>query len=145
MMCEVPKVEKSRLRESDRQIVHPKTHRSFATKILLSIAVAVCALTASTMTVEAQDFNHDKTDGKICGTVLLKTDHRALSQVAVRLISHAAGIFRSVLTDFAGRFEVRGLPRGTYDIVVDEPGYEPAQTSAQIDGSSSKLVLNAKS
>ena len=145
MLCELPKVEKSRPRASDRQIVLPNALRGFAEKTLLNIAFVVCALTASTMTVEAQDFNSDKTDGKICGTVLLKTDHRALSQVAVRLISHAAGIFRSVLTDFEGRFEVRGLPRGTYDIVVDEPGYEPAQTSAQTDGASSQLVLYVKS
>ncbi len=107
MLCELRNVEKSRLRASDRQIVLPNTHRSFAPKILLSIAVVVCALTASTMTVKAQDSNYDKPDGKIC--------------------------------------EVRGLPRGTYDIVVDEPGYEPAQTSAKIDGSSSELVLYVNS
>ena len=145
MLCELPKVEKSCLRATNRQIVLPNTRRSYAPKILLSIAVVVCALAASTMTVKAQDSNYDKPDGKICGTVLSKTDHRALSQVAVRLKSHAAGIFRSVLTDFEGRFEVRGLPRGTYDIVVDEPGYEPAQTSAQTDGASSQLVLYVKS
>jgi len=141
----LPNVEKSRLRASDRQIVLPNTLRSFAAKILLSFALVACALTASTTTVEAQDTNYGKPDGKICGTVLLKTDHRALGQVAVRLKSHAAGIFRSVLTDLEGRFEVRGLPRGTYDIVVDEPGYEPAQTSAQTDGASSQLVLYVKS
>ncbi len=145
MLCELPKVEKSCLRATNRQIVLPNTHRSYAPKVLLGIAVVVCALTASTMTVKAQDSNYDKPDGKICGTVLSKTDHRALSQVAVRLKSHAAGIFRSVLTDFEGRFEVRGLPRGTYDIVVDEPGYEPARTSAKIDGSSSELVLYVNS
>src|SRR5260370_2322677 len=145
MHGDYPTVEKSRLRASDCQIVLPNTLRSFAAKILLNIALVVCALTASTMTVEAQDFNSDKPDGKICGTVSLKTDHRAMSQVALKLKSHAAVIFRSVLTDFAGRFEVRGLPRGTYDIVVDEPGYEPAQTSAQTDGASSQLVLYVKS
>src|SRR5438093_12577087 len=33
-------------------------------------------------------------------------------------------------------FEVRSLPPSTYEIVVDEPGYEPAQASAQLDGRS---------
>jgi len=83
----------------------------------------------------------EQTDGKISGTVLLKASNRPASQVAVKLKSHAAGIFRSVLTDFAGHFEVRSLPPSTYEIVVDEPGYEPAQTSAQLDGSASNLVL----
>ncbi|HEV1994411.1 MAG TPA: tetratricopeptide repeat protein, partial [Candidatus Acidoferrum sp.] len=75
------------------------------------------------------------------GTVLLKAGNRPASQVAVKLKSHAAGIFRSILTDLEGHFEVRSLPPSTYEIVVDEPGYEPAQTSTQLDGSSSKLVL----
>jgi tetratricopeptide (TPR) repeat protein len=88
----------------------------------------------------AQD-SSDQTDGIISGTVLLKASNRPASQVAVRLKSHAAGIFRSVLTDLEGHFEVRSLPRSTYEIVVDEPGYEPTETSARLDGSSSSLVL----
>jgi len=94
---------------------------------------------------KAQVLNSEQMDGKISGTVLLKANNRPASQVAVKLKSHAAGIFRSILTDFEGHFEVRSLPPSTYEIVVDEPGYEPAQTSAQLDGSSSKLVLYLKS
>jgi tetratricopeptide (TPR) repeat protein len=90
---------------------------------------------------KAQVSNAEQTDGTISGTVLLKTSNRPARQVAVRLKSHAAGIFRSVLTDLEGHFEVRSLPPSTYEIVVDEPGYEPAQTSARLDGSSSQLVL----
>ena len=90
---------------------------------------------------DAQAPPAEQTEGKISGTVLLKAGNRPASQVAVKLKSHAAGIFRSVLTDFAGHFEVRSLPPSTYEIVVDEPGYEPAQTSAQLDGSASNLVL----
>jgi tetratricopeptide (TPR) repeat protein len=83
-------------------------------------------------------------EGQISGTVLLKANNRPASQVAVRLRSHAAGIFRSILTDLEGHFEVKSLPPSTYEIVVDEPGYEPAQTSAQLDGSAPKLVLYLK-
>src|SRR5260370_29650193 len=90
---------------------------------------------------KAQAPSFELMDGKISGTVLLKAGNRPASQVAVKLKSHAAGIFRSVLTDFEGHFEVRSLPPSTYEIVVDEPGYEPAQTSARLAGSSSKLVL----
>jgi tetratricopeptide (TPR) repeat protein len=93
---------------------------------------------------KAQVPSSELTDGKISGTVLLKTGNRPASQVAVKLRSHAAGIFRSVLTDLEGRFEVRSLPPSTYEIVVDEPGYEPTGTSAQLDGSSSNLVLYLK-
>ncbi len=89
----------------------------------------------------AQVSNPEQKDGTISGTVLLKAGNRPASQVAVKLKSHAAGIFRSVLTDLEGHFEVRSLPPSTYEIVVEEPGYQPAETSAQLDGSSSKLVL----
>jgi len=94
---------------------------------------------------QAQAPGSEQTDGKISGTVLLKANHRPASQVAVKLKSHAVGIFRSILTDFDGHFEVKNLPASTYEIVVDEPGYEPAQTSSQLDGSTSKLVLYLKS
>jgi tetratricopeptide (TPR) repeat protein len=90
---------------------------------------------------KAQESDTEQMTGTISGTVMLKTSNRPAGQVAVRLKSHVAGIFRSVLTDLEGHFEVRSLPPSTYEIVVDEPGYEPTQTSARLDGSSSKLVL----
>jgi tetratricopeptide (TPR) repeat protein len=86
----------------------------------------------------------EQSEGTICGTVLLKASNRPASQVAVKLKSHAAGIFRSVLTDFEGHFEVRNLPASTYEIVVEEPGYEPAQMTAEFDGSRSNLELQLK-
>jgi len=94
---------------------------------------------------KAQAPGSEQADGKISGTVLLKANNRPASQVAVKLKSRAAGIFRSILTDLEGHFEVRSLPPSTYEIVVDEPGYEPAQISTQLDGSSSGLVLYLKS
>ncbi len=90
---------------------------------------------------KAQTPDTEQTTGKISGTVLLRAGNRPASQVAVSLRSHAAGIFRRVLTDLEGHFEVRSLPPSTYEIVVDEPGYEPAQTDAQLDGAAPKLVL----
>jgi tetratricopeptide (TPR) repeat protein len=37
---------------------------------------------------------------------------------------------------------VRGLPPGTYEVVVEQPGYESLQTKAQFEGSPLKLVLH---
>jgi tetratricopeptide (TPR) repeat protein len=95
--------------------------------------------------VQAQTSVSGQAEGMISGTVLLKANNRPASQVAVKLKSHAVGIFRSILTDFDGHFEVKNLPASTYEIVVDEPGYEPAQTNAQLNSSTSKLVLYLKS
>src|SRR5580704_9420305 len=84
--------------------------------------------------VSAQVSSFENTEGEISGTVLREADKRPAPQVSVSLKSRAAGIFRSVLTDLEGHFKVRNLPRGTYDIAVDEEGYEAVQTSAQLDG-----------
>jgi tetratricopeptide (TPR) repeat protein len=106
--------------------------------LFLNISLLVWAPMA---TAQAQLPTDEQARGKISGTVLLKKGNRPAIQVAVKLKSHAVGIFRSVLTDLEGHFEVRSLPPSTYEIVVDEPGYEPAQASAQLDGSASPLVL----
>ena len=128
MQCELRNAEKSSLQVG----IHKILFLSFS----LNLALIACP-----PIVGAQSSQSDQTDGIISGTVLLKAGNRPASQVAVKLKSHAAGIFRSVLTDLEGHFEVRSLPHSTYEIVVDEPGYEPAETRAQLDGSPSKLVL----
>jgi tetratricopeptide (TPR) repeat protein len=128
MLCKLQNVKKLCLRAG------------FLSLLFFSIAATVWAPMA-----KGQAPGSEQTDGKISGTVLLKANNRPASQVAVKLKSRAAGIFRSILTDLEGHFEVRSLPPSTYEIVVDEPGYEPAQISAQLDGSSSGLVLYLKS
>src|SRR6202521_778681 len=112
--------------------------------ILILNSLLFLALIVWGPAAKAQVSDFVRTDGKISGTVLLKANNRPASQVAVKLKSRAAGIFRSILTDLEGHFEVQSLPPSTYEIVIDEPGYEPTQTSAQIDGSTSKLVLYLK-
>jgi hypothetical protein len=87
------------------------------------------ALIAWAPMVGAQSSQSDQKDGKISGTVLLKANNRPASQVAVRLKSHAVGVFRSILTDLEGHFEARSLPPSTYEIVVEEPGYEPRKSA----------------
>jgi len=124
------------LRKAEKSSLQVGIHKILFLSFSLNLA-----LIAWPPIVNAQGSQFDRTDGKISGTVLLKENNRPAGQVAVKLKSHAAGIFRSVLTDFEGHFEVQSLPPSTYEIVVDEPGYEPAQTSAQVDGTASKLVL----
>jgi tetratricopeptide (TPR) repeat protein len=94
---------------------------------------------------KAQVSDLEKLEGEISGTVLLETNKRPASQVIVSLRSRVAGIFRSVLTDLEGHFRVQHLPRGAYEIDVEEQGYESTQASAQLDGASSKLVMYLKS
>jgi len=112
--------------------------------ILLSELILILALMSWPPSAEAQISNLERPAGEISGTVLSEVDNQPATQVAVNLKSHATGIFRSVLTDFAGHFEVGSLPPGNYDINVEETGYEPTQTSAQLDSQPVKLVLKLK-
>jgi tetratricopeptide (TPR) repeat protein len=95
-----------------------------------------------TPAAEAQVSNIEKTDGMISGTVLSQLDNRPVEQAAVSVKSHHLGVFRSILTDYDGRFELHGLSPGTYEVVVEQPGYESLQTKAQFEGSPLKLVLH---
>jgi tetratricopeptide (TPR) repeat protein len=121
-----------------------KFQKWLLTAVILPIVILNLSALMWAPMVRAQASGSELLEGKISGTVLLKANNRPASQVAVRLKSHAAGIFRSILTDLEGHFEVKSLPPSTYEIVVDEPGYEPAQTSATLDGSAPKLVLYLK-
>ena len=112
--------------------------------ILSSKFILVLALMAYAPSVKAQVSSLQHTEGEISGTVLSEGNNKPATQVVVSLKSHATGIFRSVLTDFAGHFEVRSLPPGQYDINIEEKGFEPAQTSAQLDSQPVKLVLRLK-
>ena len=95
--------------------------------------------------VTAQVSNLESSEGEISGTVLLEADKRPASQVAVSLRSRVAGVFRSVLTDIEGHFHIPHLPHGTYDLSVEEDGYETSLTSTKLDGPSSNLVVYLRS
>jgi tetratricopeptide (TPR) repeat protein len=133
MLCELPKVEKLRPRARFLPIL--------LLNLFLILAPFAWSLAVCTPAAGAQIPNGDKTDGEISGIVLSQGGNQPIEQVAVNLKSHDLGVFRSVLTDFDGRFEVHGLPAGTYEIVVEESGYESLRTKEQLKGSPLKLVL----
>jgi len=133
MPYEFARVEKSNLRVGFFPI------RSL--KFLLNVLLIGASLLALTPMAHAQLSGSEEANGKISGTLLSQGDNRPLTQVAISLKSHSAGVFRSVLTDYDGHFEVTGLAPGNYEISVEESGYQPVRTKAQLDGPSLKMVL----
>jgi tetratricopeptide (TPR) repeat protein len=105
-------------------------------KLLLSLA-----LLAWSPIARAQVSDFAPAGGEISGIVRIQANNQPASQVLVSLRSGSAGISRNVLTDVNGRFEIRGLPPDTYEIVVEEPGYAASRTSAQLGGTSSEVVV----
>jgi tetratricopeptide (TPR) repeat protein len=128
MLCELRKAEK----------FYPRA-RLLPIPFLYLLLVTL-ALVAHAPVARAQSSEFSETGGEISG-IVVSQDDRILSQVVVGLKSHPLGVFRSVLTDFGGQFDVRGLPAGTYEVVVEESGYESVRTKAQLEGSFLKLVL----
>jgi tetratricopeptide (TPR) repeat protein len=105
------------------------------------------ALLVSTATVRGQEAAipeaaSQQATGTISGTVYLPGSNEPASQVALSLKSRDAGVFRSVLTDYDGRFEISGLPAGAYEVSIEEQGYRPYRSTAEFDGSSLKLELH---
>lgn len=115
--------------------------------VLLSLALFASAPTVRAQEAASQQGGSPKTASQdasrtISGTVYLPGGSEPASQVAVSLKSHAAGVFRSILTDYDGHFEVSGLSAGTYEVTIEEQGYQPYRSTAEFDGSSLKLELH---
>jgi len=81
---------------------------------------------------------------EISGTVYLEKNNSPASEVIVTIRSVPAGIARSVLSDFDGRFRIGGLSRGTYQVTAESDGCYSAQVTAQINGFPSDISLHLK-
>ncbi len=109
---------------------------------IIFLSLVLLALAAG---VNAQEQGSQGTDGTISGMAYLPGNNQPASQVAVSLKSDDAGVFRSVLTDYDGHFEIGGLPPGTYEVSIEEQGYQPYRSTVQFDGSSLQLELHLAS
>src|ERR1700682_2526675 len=90
-----------------------KPEKRYLRANFLTVLFLNLALTSFIPHARAQSAQAPEPTGTISGTVLSQGDNRTLSQVAVRLKSHEAGVFHSMLTDYDGHFEVAGLPLGS--------------------------------
>ena len=94
--------------------------------------------------VRAQIAGFDSQAGEILGTVFVEGSNRPIGGVIVNIRSLTKGPFVNVLTDWSGGFQARGLNAGVYEIVVEEPGYEPARETLQLYGPSPPLALHLR-
>jgi len=106
----------------------------------LLLGLLVCA-----PIVRAQIAGFDRQPVEIFGTVFLEGANRPIGDIIVNIRSLTGGPFVSVLTDWSGRFHMRGLNSGVYEIVVEEAGYEPIRETLQLlRGPSPPLELYLK-
>ena len=131
--------------ESGRLFWAPQSNWTSA--IFLGLALFASAATVRAQEAASQEAGSLQTEtrdasGTISGAVYLPGTNQTASQVSVSLKSHDAGVFRSILTDYDGHFELPGLPAGAYEVVIEEQGYQPYRRTAEFDGSSLKLELH---
>ncbi len=105
----------------------------------LLLGLLVCA-----PIVRAQTAGFDRQPVEIFGTVFLEGANRPIGDIIVNIRSLVGGPFASFLTDRAGRFQVRGLDPGVYEIVVEEPSYEPVRETLRLYGTSPPLELHLR-
>jgi tetratricopeptide (TPR) repeat protein len=105
----------------------------------LLLGLLVC-----TPIVRAQIAGFDRQAVEIFGTVFLEGANRPIGDIIVNIRLLTGGPFASVLTDWSGRFQVRGLNPGMYEVVVEEPGYEPVRETLRLDGPSPPLELHLR-
>jgi hypothetical protein len=106
----------------------------------LLLGLLVCAPIA-----RAQIAGFDRQAVEILGTVFVEGGNRPIGGVMVNIRSLTGEPFTRVLTDWSGRFQVRGLDPGMYEIVVEEAGYEPTRETLQLlPGPSPPLELYLK-
>ena len=106
----------------------------------LLLGLLVCA-----PIVRAQITDFDRQAAEIFGTVFVEGGNQPIGDIIVNIRSLTGGPFVSVLTDWSGRFQVRGLDPGMYEIVVEEAGYEPTRETLQLlRGPSPPLELYLK-
>lgn len=101
-------------------------------------------LLGSTPIARAQDASFDRQALEIVGTVFVDGGNRPISGAIVNIRSLPGGPFVSVLTDGSGRFQLRGLDPGMFEIVVEEPGYEPARETLRLYGPTPLLELHLR-
>ncbi len=105
----------------------------------LLLGLLVC-----TPIVRAQIAGFDRQAVEIFGTVFVEGGHRPIGGVIVNIRSLTGESFASVLTDWSGSFQVRGLDPGLYEIVVEEPSYEPTRETLRLYGPSPPLELHLR-
>jgi tetratricopeptide (TPR) repeat protein len=93
--------------------------------ILLSFATVCAQRDRDTYNVSPQSF-------EVSGQVRVSGTNDAAQNVQVRLERFNGGIVDQMATDARGRFRFTNLQRGYYKIVINSPGFRPAQQDADL-------------
>ena len=93
--------------------------------VLLFVSTALAQRERDTYTGNSQTF-------EVSGEVRFGDSGISAQEVPVRLERFSGGLIDQIMTDNRGRFRFPNLQRGYYKLVVNAPGYRPAQQDADM-------------
>lgn len=82
--------------------------------------------------------------GNISGSVQLAAENRGAGGVRVEVRALRGGATLSTVTDGTGRFQMGGLPAGSYVVSVDRAGYERAEQTVEARGTFFDLMFRMR-
>ncbi len=100
--------------------------RFVALPILLLSATSVCAQR------DRDTYNPSNQSFEVSGQVSIVNTNDPARNVPVRLERFSGGIVDQINTDERGRFRFANLQRGYYKVVINAPGFRPAQQEADL-------------
>ena len=99
---------------------------------LLPLAVFVLVVSPVLAQRERDTYTGNSLTFEVNGEVRLADSGQAATGVPVRLERFSGGLVDQINTDNRGRFRFPNLPRGYYKVVVNAPGFRPAQQDADM-------------
>jgi tetratricopeptide (TPR) repeat protein len=93
--------------------------------LLLFVSPALAQRERDTYTGNSQTF-------EVSGEVRLSDSGVSAQGVPVRIERFSGGLIDQIMTDNRGRFRFPNLQRGYYKVIVNAPGYRPAQQDADM-------------
>lgn len=105
--------------------------------LLLLIRVIVCSVVmlAATTSYAQRDrdtYNPGNQSFEVTGQVNVAGSNSPARNIPVRLEKFSGGVIDQINTDARGRFRFGNLQRGYYRIIINTPGFDPAQQEADL-------------
>src|SRR5882724_250571 len=98
----------------------------------LLITISVLLATPAFAQRERDTYTGGSQTFEVNGEVRLGDTGGSIQNVPVRLERFSGGIIDQIMTDNRGRFRFPNLQRGYYKVIVNAPGYRPAQQDADL-------------
>src|SRR5688572_24731618 len=99
---------------------------------LLPLAVFLLVVPPVFAQRERDTYTGNSLTFEVNGEVRLADSGRSAEGVQVRLERFSGGLIDQIVTDTRGRFRFPNLQRGYYKVIVNAPGFKPAQQDADL-------------